>query len=411
MVKLSDSIADMLARTLADAPSQRRIRAVEPRPTTLPFISVDDHLCEPPDTFVDRMPSAFAARTPRMITDTDGFAYWVFDDSRIGLSGADVQAGWHVADWYNGPIPLADARPGTWDIHARVADMDINGMMASMCFPSMMFGFAGQLFMRLPDREFGLACMRAYNVWILEGWAGPYPDRIIPLQVTWLPDPEIAAAEIRRNAARGFRAVAFSENPAKLGLPALTDKQWDPFFEACSDTGTAINIHTGSSSEVLPGGLAINGMVAVMDWLTKARVPLRFPDIRIVSAEGGIGWVPMVIDQLVYRARYEREADPAGAWPSTAPSAEDVLRRNFWFTSYFDPSALSLRHEIGIDKIMFEADYPHGSSSWPDSQEFLAGQMASFPQDDIDRLTWRNAADLYGLTVTPEVLPGRATRV
>jgi predicted TIM-barrel fold metal-dependent hydrolase len=219
--------------------------------------------------------------------------------------------------------------------------------------------------------------------------------------VAWLLDPEIAAGEIRRNSARGFKAVAFSENPSKLGLPPVADPHWDPFLGACQDTDTVINLHTGSSSEILPGGLAINGFVTALDWLQTAKVPLRFPHIKVVLSEGGIGWLPLLIDQLVYRRRHEKLPDSLFHWVAGAPPPDEVLRRNFWFTSFYDPMTLALRHEIGIDKIMFESDYPHPDSSWPDTQAFLGRQVAGFPQEDVDRLTWRNAAEVYRHPVSP----------
>jgi predicted TIM-barrel fold metal-dependent hydrolase len=213
----------------------------------------------------------------------------------------------------------------------------------------------------------------------------------------------VAADEIRCNAGRGFKAVAFTENPGKLGLPPIADTQWDPFLGACQDTGTVINLHTGSSSEMLPGGLAINGFVAALDWLQTAKVPLRFPEIKIVLSEGGIGWVPMLLDQLVYRRRHEKLPDSLNNWVTGAPPPDEVLRRNFWFTSFYDPTTLAVRHAIGIEKIMFESDYPHPDSSWPDTQAFLGAQVAGLPQADIDRLTWRNAAEVYRHPVS---LPG-----
>ncbi len=403
--ELTDGIADFLTQMHEGRTRPRpRIRSVEQRELTMPFISVDDHLCEPPDAFVGRLPRKFEDLTPRVVVGDDGCDYWTFEDERVAIGGANVAAGWEVEDWYHGPISLADARPGTFDIHARIQDMNLNGAIASMGFPSMVFGFAGQLFMKLKDHDFGVAAMRAYNDWIAEGWAGPYPERIIPCQVTWLLDACVAAQEVRRNAARGFKAVAFTENPAKLGLASIADRSWDPFLAACAETGTAINLHTGSSSEILPGGLAINGFVAAMDWLLAGQVALRFPDIKIVMAEGGIGWVPMLLDRLFYKRRHDKVPDTFHNWPGTAPTPEEVLHRNFWFTSFFDPSAIVLRTHIGVDKIMFESDYPHQDSSWPDTQAFLSSQVQSVPQEDVDLMTWKNAANLYRLSVTPATL-------
>src|ERR1700722_12679072 len=252
---LTDGIAQYLFDKSAPIQTRPRIRDVIERPLTFPFISVDDHLCEPPDAFEGRLPGKYRDLTPRVFTGEDGCDYWQFGDRRVLIGAANVIAGWEVAAWQYGPITFADARPGTYDIDERVRDMDINGAIASLGFPSMVFGFAGQLFMRLPDQEFGLAAMRAYNDWVADGWWAPHPQRIIPCQVAWLLDPVIAAREIRRNAARGFRAVTFTEDPSKLGLPPISDEYWEPFLAACSETETVINLHTGSSSQILPGGL------------------------------------------------------------------------------------------------------------------------------------------------------------
>jgi predicted TIM-barrel fold metal-dependent hydrolase len=268
----------------------------------------------------------------------------------------------------------------------------------------MVFGFAGQLFMRLSNRELGLAATRAYNEWIDEKWAAPYPSRIIKCQVTWLLDPEVAAGEIYRNAAREFKAVTFPDDPAALGLPPISDECWDPFLGACEETETAINLHVGSSSRSLPGGLMIHGLVAARLWMESAHVPLRFPNIKLVMAEGGCGWVPMWIDQLNWHLRHAQLPSEFYHWPRDAMPPDEVIRRNFFFTTYYDPSILALREQIGIDNIMFESDYPHEDSSWPNTQSFLAEQIGSLPQDEIEKLAWKNAACLYRLSVTPHSL-------
>ena len=113
--------------------------------------------------------------------------------------------------------------------------MDINGVWASVCFPSFLPGFVGQRLTLWPkDDDLALAAMRAYNDWHLEAWCGADPDRFVPQQIAYLRDPEVAAAEIRRNADRGFKAVTFSEAPYKLGLPTIHSGHWDPFLAACA---------------------------------------------------------------------------------------------------------------------------------------------------------------------------------
>ncbi|HEX7094342.1 MAG TPA: amidohydrolase family protein, partial [Acidimicrobiales bacterium] len=213
-----------------EVPRQRA--PLEPRKRRYTLISVDDHVLEPPDTFTDRLPKRFGDRAPHIVRDDNGWDHWVIDNESFPLMGADAIITWEPKDKYLGPVNFDQVRRGTWDIHARVVDMDLAGIAASLNFPSAPFGFAGQRFLRIKDEELGLAAMRAYNDWVIESWAGAYPDRIIPCQVPWLSDPQIAAQEIERNAERGFKAVTFSENPEKLGLPSLYTGWWDPFFRA-----------------------------------------------------------------------------------------------------------------------------------------------------------------------------------
>ena len=371
----------------------------EPRVRHYTVISVDDHVYEPAHTFEGRLPARFADRAPRIVRDDAGIDWWDFDGERVPLLGADALAGWEHADKYLGPVNFDQIRRAAWDIDARVRDMDIGGIAASLTFPSAPFGFAGQRFLRMPDAELGLAAMRAYNDWVIEDWAGTHPGRIIPQQVTWLADPAVAAAEIHANATRGFKAVAFTENPEKLGLPSIHTGAWDPFFAACEETGTVVNLHVGSSSETLvpssdspPEVLGllfnVNAFAACADWLY-AKIAVRFPELRIVLSESGVGWVPMLLDKLEYMMR------TGNVWDEPSISPTDLLRRNFWFSSYYDPRSYELREQIGVDRIMVESDYPHFDSSWPDTQEVLRSQFAGFDDEEIDLVTHRNAEHVY----------------
>ena len=214
------------------------------------------------------------------------------------------------------------------------------------------------------------------------------PDRIIPLQLPWLADVEVATAEVRSNAARGFKAVSFPEFPAQLRLPSIFSGAWDPFFAACEETGTVVCLHTGASSwaplpspdppfELLPTVFPVNALLAAGEWLWSG-VPLRFPRLAVAMSEGGIGWVPMLMDRADYVLAHSASGSESHAWPSDLLPSE-VLRRNFWYCSIDDPSAVAQRHVIGVDHIMVESDYPHADSSWPDTQRVLAETWARCP--------------------------------
>jgi predicted TIM-barrel fold metal-dependent hydrolase len=366
------------------------------------FISVDDHIVEPPHTFDGRMPAKYADRAPRVIKRDDADV-WLYDGRVIPNVGFNAVVGRPVDEWGFEPQRFDDMRRGAWDIHARIEDMNLSGVYASLSFPSFLPGFAGQrLQLGISDPGLALAAMRAWNEWHLEEWHGTYPDRIIPSQIPYWLDPVVGAEEIYKNAERGFKAVTFSENPALLGLPSVHSGHWDPIMRACEDTQTVINLHIGSSgtspsttSDAPPDvtGVLFFGyaMFAAVDWLY-SRIPVRFPNIKIVMSEGGIGWVPALLDRLDHMASYQAMY---GTWDGIDLTPAEVLQRNFWFCAVEDPSAFVQRERIGIDHILMEEDYPHCDSLWPRTQSVVGASIGDLPAADIRKLTWENASRLY----------------
>jgi predicted TIM-barrel fold metal-dependent hydrolase len=382
----------------------------EPRPITVPIISVDDHLIEPADLFEGRLPSGLQDEAPRVV-EAAGTQSWIFEERLYPNIGLNAVAGRPQSEWSMDPARFDQMRPGCFDIDERVADMDRAGIWASLCFPSLVSGFCGAVYSRARDGALGLACLRAYNDWHHEVWAARHPERIIPLQLPYLADIDVATSEVRSNAERGFKAVSFPEFPAQLGLPSIFTRHWDPFFAACEETRTVVCLHTGASSwaplpspdppfELLPTLFPVNALVAAGEWLWSG-VPLRFPGLDIAMSEGGIGWVPMLMDRADYVLGHSASGRESTAWPSTMRPSE-VLQRNFWFCSIDDPSAVALRHTIGVDHIMVESDYPHADSTWPDTQAVLAATWGAIPEAELRAVAGANAARLFR-----HELPGR----
>ncbi len=366
-------------------------------------ISVDDHIVEPPDAFEGRLPAALAERAPRVVRRADGSEAWVFEGQELPNVGFNAVVGRPVTEYSFEPTRFDEMRRGAWDIRARIADMDLNGVYASVCFPSFLPGFAGQRLQQLTtDPELALACVRAWNDWVIDDWAAYAPGRMIPLQIPYLLDPELGAEEVRRNAGRGFKAMTFSEAPHMLGLPSLHSGHWDPLMVACEETGTVVCLHVGSSGTspatapdapsdtigVLFFGYA---MFAAVDWLY-SRIPVRFPELRICLSEGGIGWVAGLLDRLEHVRKYDAMY---GTWNDVALSPADTFRRNFWVCAIDDPSAFLQRDVIGVGNILVESDYPHADSTWPVTQERLAVQLAGLSDDEVARVTWANASELF----------------
>ncbi len=371
------------------------------------IVSVDDHLVEPPDLFSKRLPKKMQDAAPKVIEADDGREYWLIDSRRELNVGGNAS----VSQGPNAPIGgmsmrFDEMRPGTWNVHDRIKDMDLVGVVASLGFPSMVFGFCGQRFMRMQDADLGLACVRAYNDWVIGEWCAAYPARLISSQIPWLLDVAVATKEIVANAARGCQSVAFSENPEKLGLPSIHTGYWDPFLAACQETGTVVNLHVGSSSSVAhpssdgPGEsisalFAINSILATVDWLYSG-IPSRFPELKIVLSEGGIGWVPMLLDRLDYLQDRPRTRD----WKDANFTRSEVLQRNFSFASFYDPSMWGLIDRIGADRIMLETDYPHPDTTWPSVQSSWAGQLRGLSPRQVEMVTYENACRLYRHTLS-----------
>ncbi|MGU3654798.1 amidohydrolase family protein [Mycolicibacterium sp. A43C] len=348
------------------------------------------------------MPAKFRDDVPRLI-HVDGRPAWQIADKQFFFSGMDGAAGRPITEWRSMQMRLEDYRASVYDTDARVHDMDIAGVWGSLCFPSITWGFAGTTFSRMPDKELGFACVQAYNDWAVEQWAGSHPDRFIPCALSYLADAELAAKEIYRNAERGVHAVSFTENPAQLGFPSVHSDHWEPFWRACAETDTAINLHIGSSGRIscpspdtpVPAQVALfplNGIETVVDWIFSG-IPQRYSDIHIVLSEAGISWVPMVVERL-HRAYRQREAEP-GVWAGSTIHPVDVLHRNFWFTSIEDPSAFQRLDVISEDRMMLEVDFPHSDSSWPDSQELFRAELETLPIETIKKICYGNAAALY----------------
>jgi predicted TIM-barrel fold metal-dependent hydrolase len=294
--------------------------------------------------------------------------------------------------------------------------MDLTGVWASLCFGSTLWGFAGSRFSRMQDPDVGLACLQAWNDWMLNEWCAADRRRFIPCQLPWLRDPEIAAREVRHNAERGFRAVSFSENPEGLGYQSIYDRAWDPFFRACEETETVVNLHVGSSGkvanpssmsppEVVAALFPVSGIETVVDWIY-ARVPLRHPELRIVLSEAGVSWVPMVIERL---RRAHRHVPASEVWSAQDPHPVELLHRNFYFASVEDPSAFRMLDAVDADHVMVETDFPHMDSTWPACQAMIRSELEGLAASVIAKVCFDNASQLYRHPPPPAEMLERAS--
>jgi predicted TIM-barrel fold metal-dependent hydrolase len=366
------------------------------------FISVDDHVVEPPDMFEGRMPTEYADLAPRIERTPAGDDVWVFDGKQIPNIGLNAVAGRPKEEYGVDPTSYEEMRRGCFDVHERVKDMSAGGVLASMNFPSFP-SFSGRLFLDTPDKDLAQAVVRAYNDWHIDGWCGAYPDRFIPMAIPMLWDPELTAAEIHRVAEKGCHSLTFTENPYVLGLPSFHSDHWDPMFRALVETGSILNIHLGSSGQlsITAPDAPIDVMITLQPMnicqaaadLLWSRVIKEWPDLRIALSEGGTGWIPYFMDRL------DRTYDMHHLWTGQRfdePPSE-VFKKHFLTCFIADPIGLKLREEIGIENICWEMDYPHSDSSWPNAPEEFAAMCDKYGVTDseMNKISHENAMEWY----------------
>jgi predicted TIM-barrel fold metal-dependent hydrolase len=366
------------------------------------LVSVDDHVVEPPDLFEGHVTKADLERAPRVIHKDDIEAdVWTFEGAEIPNVGLNAVAGRPPEEYGFEPTAFDEIRRGAYDIHERVRDMNVNGLLGSMCFPSMT-GFCGQLFSRTDDRDLGLRLLQGYNNWHIDEWCGSYPGRFMPLAIVPIWDPEHMAAEIRRVSAKGCHAVSFSENPAKLGYPSLHSDHWDPFWRACEETETVVCMHIGSSSSL--NMTAPDAPIDVTITITPVNIIMcaadliwspifrKFPNLKISLSEGGIGWIPYFLDRVDFTYVHHK------AWTHQDfgdKLPRDVFHENIITCFIDDPTGLKLLDDVGLDMVTWECDYPHSDSAWPNAPEVFMRSAGHLPDADIAKVTHENAMRLF----------------
>lgn len=362
------------------------------------LFSVDDHIIEPPTVWTDRLPRALQEVGPHVVHE-DGRQFWVFEGHKGVTMGLNAVAGKAYDEFTMDPTSYEDMIPGCYDPVQRAHDLIANGVRASVCFPTFP-RFAGVTFLKANDKSLADLCVKAYNDWVIDEWCASVPGMYVPMIIGQLWDPRAMADEVRRCAARGARAITFPENTAPLGQPSLQSDHWDPVWQACVETDTVVCMHIGTSG-VTPMAAAdspfLHGiaLAPTAAWstcidLVMGRVPRQFPDIKIVLSEGGIGWVPFALE------RADRQWERHRHWSSmddVRPS--DVFRRNIWVCFINESVGVELRHRIGVDRIMWECDYPHADTPWPHSQKEVAESLDGLPADEVALMTHGNAERLF----------------
>jgi predicted TIM-barrel fold metal-dependent hydrolase len=365
------------------------------------FISTVDHVVEHPEVWTERLSkSQWGNRMPHMERSSQDGDSWIVDGRSVSLSNV-AQVGALMTQRTDVPKRWEEVPPTAYVPAERLKAMDADGVACSVLYPTFA-GFSGETFGILTDSDLELACVRAYNDWLIDEWAS-YSERFVPQCLVPL-TPTKAAAEIKRAIGRGHRGVVLPAAPMNLReLPHINGPEYDPIWATCQDLGVPVCFHAGSSPE-LQFPLAPNlstELAAALEAVTRpasavfdfvnllfSRILLRFPKLQVVFAESTIGWGTFILEYADHQ--YEQDHCDYELKPS------EMFRRQCYLTGWYDPVKINARH-IGTDRIMWATNFPAANSTWPDSRTSTEKCMAGMGEDERQRILWKNAANLYKL--------------
>ena len=372
------------------------------------FISVDDHVQESPDVWAARLSrTQWGDRIPHVEDQPDGTQRWVVDGRPLALPGV-ASAAALMADRAREPQRWDEVPDMAWHPTARLEAMDADGVDASVLYPTVA-GIAGETFARLTDPELELACVQAYNDWLIEEWASA-SERFIPQCIVPLYPAEATVTEIRRAVGRGHRAVIYPAVPMELRqVPHINDPSYDPIWATCQELEIPLCFHAGASTraQLAPHSSYSSLRAAALGAMTRpissvfilvnlllSGILERYPRLQVIFAESGIAWIPHFLeyaDHQFERDRLDREGH------ELKPS--ELFRRQCRVTGWYDRATLRIRQFIGTPNILWSTNFPLATGTWPDSRQFVSRWAGDLPPEERDLILWGNVARLYHLEI------------
>jgi predicted TIM-barrel fold metal-dependent hydrolase len=384
---------------------------------TKPYVvDADSHWSEPADLFTKRAPAHLKDRVPHHEI-MDGKRVWVMDGQFIGNAGAGAVIG---RDGMKAPSEIGlhqwhveDAHQGAYDPKARLQVLDDFGIDAQVIFPSTI-GLGGQGLGQIADQDLCRIAVEIYNDGMAEIQADS-GNRLLPMPLMPAWDIDLAIAEAKRVAGLGVRGVNMTSDPQDLGAPDLADPAWDPFWATCTENQLPVHFHIGASVTgmtfygqyfwpsqtegtklAIGGSLLFIGNARVVTNLILAGIFDRHPDLKCVSVESGVGWIPFILETLDYEMYENAPADLA----KLKKQPSEYFRSNLYATFWFERNGGQLQQlvdAVGEDSILFETDFPHPTCLYPDPLETVADKMATLTETARLKILGENARGLYRL--------------
>ncbi|MCE2391151.1 MAG: amidohydrolase [Proteobacteria bacterium] len=377
-------------------------------------IDTDTHVTEPPDLWTSRVASKWGDAIPHteMI---DGREIWVMGEQSYISPGFVTMAGFD-GSFPEGPETFADCPESAWDPAARLAFMDGERIHAEVVYPNV-GGFGSAGFLKLGEPELMLDCVRAYNDFLTE-WTREDPGRLVPVTATPFWDVQATAAEVERCAARGHRAVLMCGQPQDFGQPALSEKYWDPLWSTAQEAGLSISFHIGGggpndslyqrpSLSVRANMARVSGLMFVHNANSLADIIFggvcqRFPELKFVSVESGVGWLQSVLEGFDWQfmnCQVRRDNPELELLPS------EYFKRQIYGCFWFEQRGIEPALTAFPDNLMWETDFPHPTCQHPGPlntwatrpAEYAERALGDVPEETLRKVLHDNAAALYGL--------------
>ncbi len=356
------------------------------------IISADAHVTEPADLWINYIEPAYRDRAPH-IEAQEATDIWVCETGTmfpVGvMHGVRYKGGEVRNDGRWDEVPASGYNPD-----ARIPEMEMDGIDAEFVYPTV-----AMRFFTIEDVPFGEACLRAYNNWIVD-FCKPHPNRFKACGIVMLEDIERAVAEVHRVKKLGLDGLMVSIYPDES--KPYHDAYYDPFWAAAEETGLPVSIHVSTPRRVKADATPTENLMAnllaaqVLVGMVYAGTFDKFPKLQLISAENDAGWAGNIIERTDYFHAKARARNLSADQKRNEKLPSDYFRNNVSYTFMRDITAIRARDVIGVDNLMWSSDFPHGDSTWPDSQSVIAEHMAGVPEADQRKILCENAQRMYG---------------
>ncbi|MGE3687198.1 MAG: amidohydrolase family protein [Acidimicrobiia bacterium] len=387
----------------------------------LTIIDADSHFAEPADLWTKRAPAAYRDRVPQLRT-IDGQTSWFLDgEFWTGLGGHTIAKG-QTKTLGTLCLPYDQIDDAAWGVAGRLALMDKQGVYAAVLYPNSI-GFASNALFGIEDIEFRNIVSSIYNDSLVDVQRES-GGRLLPQAVLPVWDMERTVKEMTRLAEVGIRGFTITDKPQLVGLPDLDHEYFAPMWSLANELGSVINFHIGSGAPAnmgkqSPVAAAASdiywqsfgpqrrlAVLATQFYMSNVRIITnlcmsdmfdRYPNVKIVSAESGIGWVPFVLEAMEYQLD-EMVTDPSERGLQQKRPSE-YFRSNVFVMSWFERSAMKVLDDIGVNNVMLMTDIPHPTCLFPNTREYFASVTKDLALDVRRRIVQDNAAEVYSITL------------